>query len=374
MKVERKLWSKIKGWSFPLGKVSPLKASLVLYFGKREVLEKVKIYETLKDHYPNAHIMGCSSGGEIFGAEVHDGCITSMAIELEHTPIEVYATDMKNDSFEVGVEIAQKLLKPDLKGIFTLSDGITMNGSDFVRGISSIVGKNIPITGGLAGDGDQFKETIVGCDSAPQSKKVAAVGFYGDRCHIGFGSIGGWSTFGPQRLVTRSEGNILYELDNKPALDLYKRYLGEMASQLPSSALLYPLAIRPEDEIGLTVRTILSVNEDNQSMIFAGDIPQGHVAYLMKGNRDDLVDGAADAAHSALIPERDQLAILVSCIGRKLLMGQRIGDEVEAVQGVMGASTPQIGFYSYGELSPHEETGICELHNQTMTITTLTEV
>ena len=376
MKVEQKIWTQQHKWSSIHGGTTPINPNLVLYFGKREVLLSHKIYEDLKKNYPNAHILGCSTGGEISGSETYDDSACSMAMEFEHTQLKTSKFQIDGDSYEVGIKIAQELNQPGLKAIFTLSDGLEVNGSEFVRGIKSIVGKEISISGGLAGDGDKFKETIVGCNESPQRKTIAAVGFYGDRCRIGTGSGGGWKPFGPERLITKSKGNILYELDNKPALSLYKQYLGDKASQLPASALLFPLAIRPENYNGLTVRTILSVNEDDQSMTFAGDVPQGYVAYLMNSNAQKLVQGAEDAAQLAIIEgyENSQVSILISCIGRKLLLGQRIGDETEAVQNSMGTAIPQIGFYSYGEISPHAETGWCELHNQTMTITNIAEV
>jgi hypothetical protein len=99
----------------------------------------------------------------------------------------------------------------------------------------------------------------------------------------------------------------------------------------------------------------------------------------MRGNFDRLAAGAAMAARQAadgVGPGRtgDQIAILVSCIGRRLLMGQHTADELEAASGESGLQVPQLGFYSYGEISPHRVSGVCELHNQTMTVTTIAEV
>jgi len=114
-------------------------------------------------------------------------------------------------------------------------------------------------------------------------------------------------------------------------------------------------------------------------MTFAGDIPQGWTAQLMRGNMDRLAAGAADAARQARSGldgnDSDQrFSILVSCIGRRLLMGQRAVEEVEAAGAELGPETLRLGFYSYGEISPHARSGQCELHNQTMTVTTLAEV
>ncbi|MEM1182717.1 MAG: FIST C-terminal domain-containing protein, partial [Acidobacteriota bacterium] len=247
---------------------------------------------------------------------------------------------------------------------------------ELVRGLSSVIREEIPITGGLAGDADRFETTYVACNGAPESHLVAGIGFYGDAVDIGFGSFGGWDAFGPTRRITKAEDNVLYELDGKPALSLYKQYLGDQADHLPGSALLFPLSIyRDGEEDRQLVRTILSIDEDEQSMTFAGDIPVGHSAQLMMANFDRLVDGASEAARriTRSEQERTQLAVLISCVGRKIVLGQRTCDEVENVQEVLGEGTHQIGFYSYGEISPQRTMGHCELHNQTMTITLLSE-
>ena len=172
---------------------------------------------------------------------------------------------------------------------------------------------------------------------------------------------------------------MLFEFDGEPALDLYERYLGEEETRgLPGSGLLFPLRIfdpeRPDHDI---VRTILAVDRAARSMTFAGDVPEGWTAQLMRGNFDRLAAGAAQAARQAVdgggATFGDQLAILVSCIGRRLLMGQNTADELEAASAEFGPKVPQLGFYSYGEISPHRASGVCELHNQTMTVTTIAE-
>jgi hypothetical protein len=234
----------------------------------------------------------------------------------------------------------------------------------------------VAVTGGLAGDGERFQQTIVSCDGQTVDGAVAVVGFYGDRLRIGYGSMGGWDAFGPERLVTRSDGNILYELDGGSALELYKSYLGPHAKGLPSSGLLFPLSLRGDPGSPRLVRTILGVDEMQGSLIFAGDIPEGGYAQLMKANVDRLIDGAhgaAGACHDALGQNAPDLAVLISCVGRKLVMKQRVEEEVESVRDVLGAAARLTGFYSYGEIAPFLTSAKCELHNQTMTITTFAE-
>jgi hypothetical protein len=258
------------------------------------------------------------------------------------------------------------------------SDGLAVNGSELVRGIESVVPAGTVVTGGLAGDGERFQRTWVVHENRPHSGRVSAVAFYGSRVRIGHGSKGGWDKFGPQRIVTRSKGNVLFELDGKPALPLYKEFLGDRAAQLPAAGLLFPLAIRSSTggEKSL-VRTILGIDEAQQSMTFAGDIPQGCLAQLMKANFDRLIAGAADAAVMARAgveaPGSDRLCVAISCVGRRLVLGERAEEELEAVADGLPSGTKQVGFYSYGEISPYAA-GSCDLHNQTMTLTVLDEV
>jgi len=363
------------------------KADLLLYFSSRDMMASAAHFHELRRQYPQSIIVGCSTGGEILAQSVDDGTLVATAIEFEDTQIrlgtvsvDTIAVDNAKVSHDVGCQLGLQLKSSEknapLASVLILSDGTQVNGSELVRGVTSVLGQDIPITGGLAGDGARFQDTYVCANNIPQKGIVAAIGFYGQSLRIGHGSVGGWDAFGPERTITRSKDNVLYELDGQPALALYKKYLGDEADNLPGSALLFPLSIRPADNKNISlVRTILSVDETDQSMTFAGDVNEGYIAQLMRGEMDRLVGGAETAAQNSLIQggEGDQLAILVSCIGRKLLMGQHTEDEVEAVGAVLGDHTKLIGFYSYGEISPHAASGCCELHNQTMTITTFSE-
>jgi hypothetical protein len=260
--------------------------------------------------------------------------------------------------------------------LFVLSDGLNVNGSDLVAGISKRLPASVAVTGGLCGDGARFERTHACLNGFSATENVVGIGFYGSALRVGYGSLGGWDPFGPERRVTRSEGNILYELDGAPALDLYEKYLGEHAASLPSSGLLFPLTVRKDRQETGVVRTILAINREARSLTFAGDVPTGYYARLMRANFDRLLEGAAGAARTsneALGTTTPDLAILVSCVGRKLVLKQRIEEEVESVQGVLGQKVVMTGFYSYGEISPFTPSAPCELHNQTMTVTTFSE-
>jgi hypothetical protein len=251
-----------------------------------------------------------------------------------------------------------------------------VNGSELAQGLTKNLPEEVTVTGGLAADADRFEKTYVLWDDLPEDNLIAAIGFYGSSLKIGYGSMGGWDPFGPERVITRSEGNVLFELDGQSALGIYKKYLGEHAKGLPSTALLFPLSIRTKSRETGIVRTILGINEEKQSMTFAGDIPQGAYARFMKANFERLIDGSQEAAATsagAMGSVRTDLAVLVSCVGRKLVLKQRIEEEVEAASEILGKQTFLTGFYSYGEISPFTAGAKCELHNQTMTITTFGE-
>lgn len=380
MQASQLIWGETGVWSADAESAG--QPDLVFYFGRRQMLADGEAYADLRRRFPKAHILGCSTGGQLAGTDVSDDTAYAVALDFDATEIRVASAKIgaATDSRETGAQLGAALDDPALAGVFVLSEGLRVNGSALVEGIASRIRPNVPVSGGLAGDGADFAQTIVGCDGPPEPDTIAAVGFYGDAIRIGHGSAGGWNVFGPLRRITKSAGNVLHEVDGRPALDLYKLYLGPDESRnLPGSALLFPLRIfDPRHPDRSVVRTILAVDHDTGSMTFAGDMPEGWSAQLMRGSFDRLCAGAAEATHLAVQsaaspPDAASVAIFVSCIGRRLLMGQRIDEELEAATAELGPNCLPVGFYSYGEISPHEVSGFCQLHNQTMTVTLLSE-
>lgn len=353
-------------------------ARLVMCFASKEKLAGAGIYGTIKESFPSAEILMCSTSGEIFHETVQDNSLVAAAIKFDDTVIEtasVNIVDFEN-SYAAAEALIKKLPRKGLVNILVFSDGSMVNGSELVKGLNDAAGNNILITGGLAGDGSAFVSTLVGLNEQPAQGNIIAVGFYGDKISVTHGSQGGWDTFGPEREVTRSSGNKLFEIDNKNALELYIKYLGPDAEQLPGSALLFPLSVIIPGSPQPVVRTILSIDRDQHSMTFAGDIPVGSKVRFMKANFDKLTSAATKAAQQTLLGKKCKpgFSLLVSCVGRKLILGNRIDEEVEAVIESLGDQTPVAGFYSYGEISPFNEGGDCRLHNQTMTITSFYEL
>ena len=351
--------------------------SLVVIFGCSRMTKAIQGFDEIVSTFSNSVIIGCSTSGEIYEDELYENSLSVVVMRFEKTKLKlsVVEIDDTKQSFHIGSKLAYSLFDDELKAIFVLSDGLNINGSKLTNGLSSVLEDRVSVTGGLAGDDANFEKTWVIVDGKPTSNYVTAVGFYGDNINLGHGSKGGWDKFGIDRKVTFSDNNILYELDNQPALEIYKKYLGDKADELPSSALLFPLIEKEKNKVEPTVRTVLAVNEEKQSITFAGDIPNGCIVTFMKANFDNLIDGAAIAVERISMKnynDENAINIAISCVGRKLVLGQRTEDEIEVVKDSFGANVSQIGYYSYGEISPLSS-GICDLHNQTMTLTLIWE-
>lgn len=393
LKVETFFYQAKQGWSVPAFPALDSEFTVIFFFAAKMFQNNLAPINELCDFYRKSSVLGCSTGGEIFQTNVNDNSIVVAVAKFEQTSIQTTYVSVEDseDSFAAGAEIAKQLWRSDLKHIFVLSDGMNVNGTELINGIHGLnrdQSVNVIVTGGLAGDGTQFKSTWTFTkEQQLRSKAVVAAGFYGEHFNAGFGSGGGWDTFGPERIITKSKKNVLFEIDHQPALVLYKKYLGKFAKDLPYSALSFPLGIRQDlSEQARIVRTVLSIDELAQSMTFAGDVPEGWSAQLMTATFDRLIEGASVAgalAHDCLIEgagtlaqlensASDVLAIAISCVGRRLVLGQRIEEELEATLEKLPHKTHQVGFYSYGEISP---SGLkdCDVHHQTMTLTAFSE-
>jgi hypothetical protein len=378
MKVQQISLSRPEQLATPLP--SNTNANLLLVFADVAYFKRPDFVTVLRAAYPNAALLGCSTAGEISVKGVDDGRCVLTSAEFINSKLETASTILAGmeDSQAAGERLAKQLTPSGLKAVLVFGPGVNINGSALVRGMEAVLGTELPITGGLAGDAGAFAQTYTLGSAGVSDQAIVAVGLYGEQLNFAHGSFGGWEPFGPSRKVTRCAGNVLFELDGEPALEVYERYLGDYAKDLPASGLLFPFAMLGKDlgENGL-IRTILAVDKASGSLTLAGEIdPDGHLR-LMHASTDGLVTGAEAAAK--MVNENFQkspenaLGVLVSCVGRKLVMGDRVEEEVEVVGDLLGRGTTLTGFYSYGEISPFIPAGSCRLHNQTMTITSISE-
>ena len=375
MKVKQFSYANAEKFTSDWKAITASEPNVVMVFAGRKYFENAPAWKSFSSSLPNVTVIGCSTAGEIGPNGVSDDTIQISSLQTNGQKFQTgWATVTSADkSFDAGKDLAEKFKKDNLKTIFVLSPGLDVNGSAVLDGIRSVVGKDVVVTGGLAGDGANFQKTFTLLNESVSERNLVALASYGNDVEVTYGSMGGWEPFGPVRKVTKSKNNVLFEIDGEPALDLYKKYLGKEAEKLPASGLLYPFAILKgnQDTSGL-IRTILSVDEKTKSLMFAGDIAEGSFVRLMTANNTGLSGGARDAAKLASKnSQHTGIAVLISCVGRKLVMGDEIEDEVDAVRETFGKDVPLTGFYSYGEICPQHGFSECKLHNQTMTITHL---
>ncbi|NRD21850.1 FIST C-terminal domain-containing protein [Winogradskyella litoriviva] len=377
MKIVQLVKQNNKDWTY-VGENQKLIEPLVIVFGNRLLLEDASIYDEVKGLFPDGQIVFGSACAEISSRTVNENSITITAMEFEKSKFIIKTSNVLNtdlDSYKTGSDLIKQFPEKGLKYVFVISEGSFINGSQLTQGMSTTNNGNLLITGGLCGDDTRFEKTLASYNENPKEGELVAIGFYGDTLEISFSIHGGWTPFGPERTVTKSEGNTLYELDGLPALDLYKTYLGEKAKDLPGAALLYPLNVKSEDEEQSIVRSILNINEEENAVILAGDIKQNSKVQLMMTNVDNIANASERAARQALEfrQNKPEVALLVSCIGRKLVLDQRVEEEIDEVIEILGEGTAVSGFYSYGEIAPFHGEMACQLHNQTMTITLISE-
>lgn len=374
MKVTQLIWEK-GSWENK-GSSNSIDAQLCLLFGTREIIEEQgEFIKELMTICPRAEIVSCSSAGNIIDEELLDDVIIASCIEFENTTVETHLLDFDEEmGLKLGMELGSKVSKDELAYLLVLGTA-NLNAANFLEGINQVIDGKAPITGGLAGDNFNFKKTLVGLNENIGEDRVVAVSFHGTRLHINHGSRGGWDTFGPRRTVTKCEGNILFEVDNKPVLDLYKTYLGEKAKELPSAALHFPFAIIDPVSGEQIVRGVQNISQKDNSLILYGNVNEGDTVQLMRANFDRVIDGAASAAKQSNegIEEEPELSILISCVARRLVLDQLVEEELSEARSALGASTKICGFYSYSELTPVIKGKPCQLHNQTMTITSFYE-
>lgn len=325
-------------------------------------------------------LLGCTTDGEIWNGEVWTGSAVLGGVRSDRVEFVVSVADrVGEDSEKAGRDIALGLPR-SVRHVQLFSDGLTGNGSAILRGIASVLGAHVPVSGGTAGDSGRFVRTWQFAGRRVMTNAAAAVGFSGD-FQIGTGVGGGWAPIGLAKTVTRSKGNVLYELNGERALDVYERFLGHHAGNLPQVGVEYPLMIAAPGKKGCRdkatsglLRATMSVDRRTGAIAFAGDIPQGAAVYLTCGDRNAIQEAAAVAAIKALSGTgnaRPAMIFCYSCMARKLVLGRHAGEELQQIQAAVGADVPMIGFYCYGEYGRPGADGPSFLYNETVTVSIL---
>jgi hypothetical protein len=369
MKLSTLRWTPDSGW---VGGRDLPEAQLLLVFGEHAHFQGAECFRELRSLFPKAHIAGCSSSGNLLGSQISDGDVLATAIRFDQATVRLVGAQIAADEDVASRAraLAEQLKAPDLRHVIALCDGLNVNATQLAEGLNAC---GVTVTGGLAGDADRFQATWVMSDGPARQNQVVLVGLYGP-LRVKNVFCTGWTEFGAERVVTRAQGKVVYEIDGQPALSLYKKYLGDLASSLPASGMRFPLSITAKPSGHTLTRTLLAVDEKAQSLTFAGEVPQGSTCRLMRTNLDHLIE-TVDQTSVGVVPDRPDpaLCLVFTCLGRRIVLGQMVDEELEAAQRRLGEHVLMTGFYSYGELGPLGQAQVCDLHNQTMCMTTVQE-
>ena len=323
-------------------------------------------------------IVGCTTAGEISSEGLSVNSAVLGGIASDQIDFEIVAVgDLGQDSQLAGRRLADAFsAEPQYVQIF--SDGLTGNGCALLRGIADVLGDHVPVSGGAAGDNGEFRETFQFSNGRIHRDAVCAIGFYGD-LRLGTSVSSGWVPIGLAKQVTKARGGVVYELNGEPALNVYQRFLGQHAQKLPAIGVEYPLGFSlpggPADHEDLFVlRATMSVDRKARAITFAGEIPEGVMVNLTCGDRPSILQAAQTAARnaqSAIVEADPEIIFCFSCMARKIVLGRRTKEEIEAVRSELGRQVPMVGFYSYGEFSPVGPAARNYMHNESITLSVL---
>jgi len=337
------------------------KADLIVVFSTVAYDQK-KMLAGVRSVSKEVLLVGCSDSGEITGEGPVSKHVAAMALSSDTISFTVGVGEgTDKDSHKAGV-MAAKEVKKKAEGeisLFTmLLDGLAENGAAAVRGVQEVFGKNFPIIGGSAGDDFLFQKTYEYCNDQVLTNAVVGIGFSG-KFSFGAGVRHGWEPIGLPMKVTKAKGGKLIEVNNRPALSIYEDYFGKKAEELIKEpiarmAYTYPLGMSVEGSPELLIRDVVIATKKGE-ITCAAEIPEGSEIRLMLGDFDKAIQSAKEAAKGALTQlkgVKPKVIFVFDCMARNKLLGARIGEEITAIQEVLGKGVPLIGFYTYGEQAP----------------------
>ena len=339
---------------------------LQLFTGICEKEFIVELVENIKNLIPHIQIIGTTTSGEILkGKSFKNSTVLSFSV-FENTKIETFYTKYRDDSYKMGKSLIKQFnFSQEPKVAITFADGLRTNGEEYIKSFSKY-NKNLIVAGGLAGDNEAFKQTIVFTQDAVLESGAVVALLFNDDLIVHTQASFGWDNIGKTMQITKSKKNVVYEIDNIKAIDIYAKYLGkDIANLLPKSSIEFPLIVK-RDNLNIP-RAIVGKNSDD-SLIFAGNLKEGDKVTFGYGNVDTILEYSDKIATSGEFCCAESIFIY-SCMARLALMQDSIKEEMKALAEISDVS----GFFTYGEFYTNKDSKKNELLNQTMTILSLSE-
>ncbi len=316
----------------------------------------------LTDFLPDAAIIGSTTDGEIMNGKVSSGKVALNFTLFEHTVLKVASVEHEVDGYYSGQYLAKELIADESKLLIAFVDGLHTNGEEFLKGIST-VRDDIIVAGGHAGDNGEFKKTFVFTKEHIFSQGAVAVSLNSSHLHVHTDYSFNWHPIGNELTITKAEGNRVYTIDGRSAVEMYAHYLGEnIAKGLPGIGIEFPLIVNRN---GADVSRAAIAKEEDGSLIVGGNLYTGEKVRIGYGDSKELLERSQKIVESTS-GEPSETIFVYSCATRKYFMG----DEVESETLPLQAIAPVSGFFTYGEFFTSNKK---ELFNQTMTLVSLSE-
>ncbi|QDT05737.1 FIST N domain protein [Rubripirellula lacrimiformis] len=364
-----------QGWSAPFPKVDS-KNTLVLVFAACEFCTDQDPLLEIQNAYPNSAVAGCGTRGQVFEGDLQTQSISVGIIRFRSTTIKTAFAPVESfdQSRQAGVKLAEGIADPLLSGVLLFADGLLTEATDLVRGIQEVLPPNIPIAGGMASD-HSLEHTWVYQQGQAVHGMACAIGLIGDKVEMACATGGGWKLIGEERTATRTSHKTIFEIDGRPALDVYKEHIGpEAIAGLPQSVIRFPIALKMD--LHEVVRDVMGFDEETGAMHLAGDAPQGIGIQFMTTTPEEILDGVDEAVERLLMQtlgvNADALCVCISCSGRGEILGDQTSEEPRLLQELLGKDVKQVGMYAFGEIST-TTSGYPQNHNQTMTVAIIRE-
>ena len=321
-------------------------------------------------------VFGATTAGEIYDNEVTEDAISLMLLEM---PEDCFRIEMAA-SGEEGYEATTRRLAATARnayrnpGVIVLFSGLKTNGDLIVNRFREELGEGVPLAGGMAGDNARMEKIEVFCTEGRTDDGICLLVLDNDRIELNTRAASGWLPVGIEKTITRSEGNLVYTINDIPAMSVYRKYFGltesDDAKDVIDIAIQYPLQMKRPN--GLPVlRAPLVGNAEDGSIVFAGSVPEGSEVKLSisPGSQitEEVLKSYADLPGA--IGKVDAI-ILFSCICRKQALGPWIEDEIQGIHSLW--DVPMTGFFTYGEIGSQKGDS-CYFHNETCVLTTLKE-
>lgn len=323
-------------------------------------------------------LVGCSSDVEVDTRGAIRGSVAALGLSLPGITARTFQVPANpDDKYAVGRAVGELLAGTQPCVVIAFPDVLEGNATGFLEALSQAIGPKVPIIGGAPGDGARFQRTFTILDGTIQRSGASGVALYGP-IEVAVAALSGYVPLGAARTVTaRAASNVLLELDGRSALEVYREYLGDRASEMPGVSIEFPIAVMAPaqgdasipSEIQL-VRAVFAIDEARGALILGGDVPERAVIRVARAVREHIVRGAQECVTRALTAmPAPELALVFSCASRIIAMGARYRDECRGAFAALPTALTKFGFYTFGELSPLD--GVNHHHESTFTVALL---